>query len=147
MPTARASDEQAITALLCEYCDSIDRGDLDGCAALFAHGAWGLVGDLAYGSEAVRAELDNVTLYNGLPCTRHLMSNLQVAIDEDGRTATARCCITVMQCVPGEFPLQAIFIGSYRDRLVKESGRWVFAERVITPDLVGDMSRHRADMA
>lgn len=147
MPSQQGSDEQAINALLCEYCDSIDRGDLDACAELFARGAWGIVGDLAHGAEAVRAQLDNVTLYDGLPCTRHLMSNLQVAVEQDGRAATARCCITVMQCVPGDFPLQAIFIGSYRDRLVKQDGRWVFVERVITPDLVGDMSRHRADMA
>jgi hypothetical protein len=147
MSTGQSEDERAILALLCEYCDSIDRGDLDACAALFADGAWGIVGDLAHGHEAVRAQLDNVTLYDGIPRTRHLMSNIQVIIDDDGLGASARCCITVMQCVPDDFPMQAIFIGSYRDRLLKRDGKWRFAERAITPDLVGDMSRHRSDMA
>lgn len=132
---------------MCEYCDSIDRGDLDACAALFAGGAWGIAGDLAHGSDAVRALLDNVTLYDGVPNTRHLMSNVLIQIAADGKNASATSCITVMQCVPGDFPLQAIFIGSYRDRLRKDDSQWRFVERVIVPDLVGDMSRHRADMA
>jgi hypothetical protein len=131
-----------------EYCDSIDRGDLGDCAALFAHGAWGIVGDLAEGRDAVMALLDNVILYDGRPSTRHLMSNLQITVHEDGRSAEAACCITVMQAVPDKLPLQAIFIGSYADRFERDGdGRWFFRERAITPDLVGDLSFHRADMA
>lgn len=133
--------------MLAEYCDSVDRGDLDGFAGLFAEGEWGIAGDLAAGAAAVRAVLDNVIIYEGTPNTRHLMSNVQIAVAENGESATARCCITVMQCVPGDFPLQAIFIGTYHDKLRKRDGRWQFVERVIVPDLVGDMSRHRSDMA
>lgn len=140
-------DEQEILGLLAEYCDSVDRGDLDGFAGLFAEGEWGIAGDLASGAAAVRAVLDNVMIYDGTPNTRHLMSNVQIAVAENGESATARCCITVMQCVPGDFPLQAIFIGTYHDKLRKRDGRWQFVERVIVPDLVGDMSRHRSDMA
>lgn len=142
-----SADQQAIQQLLCEYCDSVDRGDLDAFAALFADGAWGIAGDLAHGTEAVRAVLDNVTLYDGIPNTRHLMSNVLISVEPDGMTASARSCITVMQCIPGDFPLQAIFIGSYHDRLQKRDGTWTFAERLIVPNLVGDMSRHRSDMA
>ena len=140
-------DEQEILALLCEYCDSVDRGDIDGFAELFAEGAWGIAGDLAEGAAAVRAVLDNVIIYDGVPNTRHLMSNVRIDVGEGGESATARCGITVMQCVPGDFPLQAIFIGTYHDTLRKHGGRWQFKERVIVPDLVGDMSRHRSDMA
>lgn len=142
-----AADEREVMALLCEYCDSVDRGDLDGFARLFTEGAWGIAGDLAEGAAAVRAVLDNVIIYEGKPNTRHLMSNVQIAVEEGGESATARCCITVMQCVPGDFPLQAIFIGTYLDKLVRREGRWQFIERVIEPDLIGDMSRHRSDMA
>lgn len=142
-------DRDAILALMCEYCDSIDRGDLDGCARLFSRGAWGIEGNLAEGSDAVRAVLDAVTLYDGLPLTRHLMSNVQIAVDGDA--ARASSCITVMQAVPGKFPLQAIFVGSYSDRFLRGDSRddrvWHFIERVIHPDLVGDLSFHRADMA
>lgn len=137
-------DRDAILALMAEYCDSIDRGDLTGCAALFSHGAWGIEGDLAHGRDAVKAVLDNVILYDGRPQTRHLMSNARIAVDGD--SATANCCITVMQGLEG-FPLQAIFIGTYFDRFARRDGAWVFLERRIVPDLVGNLSKHRSDMA
>ncbi|MEM1142446.1 MAG: nuclear transport factor 2 family protein [Pseudomonadota bacterium] len=137
-------DRDAILALMGEYCDSIDRGDLAGCAELFADGAWGIEGDLAQGSDAVKAVLDNVTLYDGRPMTRHLTSNVQITVDED--SAKAQSCITVMQGLP-DFPLQAIFIGTYFDRFERRGDEWVWRERRIQPDLVGDLSRHRSDMA
>jgi hypothetical protein len=143
--TTRA--EQFILALMAEYCDSIDRGDLDGCAALFRSGRWGIAGQLAEGEAAVRALLANVTLYDGVPLTRHLMSNVQIEVAPDGNRAGARSCIMVMQAVRPDFPLQPIFIGSYQDVFVREGGQWRFRERVIVPDLIGDLSRHRSDMA
>lgn len=138
------NDHDAVLALMGEYCDSIDRGDLADCAALFDNGAWGIEGDLAVGRDAVKAVLDNVTLYDGKPMTRHLMSNVMIAVD--GVTASATSCITVMQGL-SDFPLQAIFIGSYFDSFEREDGRWRFRERRIVPNLVGDLSRHRSDMA
>ena len=74
------SDRQAILALMRAYCDTLDRGDLADCAALFEHGAWGMDGALAEGRDAVLAELHNVTLYDGKPLTRHLMSSVQVTV-------------------------------------------------------------------
>jgi hypothetical protein len=53
----------------------------------------------------------------------------------------------VFQAVPPDFPLQAIFAGHYQDRFEKTAGAWHFVERKISPDLVGDLRRHRADMA
>jgi hypothetical protein len=138
--------EQCILALMAEYCDSIDRGDLDGCAALFRGGRWGIAGQLAEGEAAVRALLANVTLYDGVPLTRHLMSNVLIDVAADGNHANARSCIMVMQGVPPDFALQAIFIGSYHDVFVRENEQWCFRERVIVPDLIGDLSRHRSDM-
>jgi hypothetical protein len=143
---ATGRSEQRILALMAEYCDSIDRGDLDACAALFRGGRWGIAGDLAEGETAVRALLANVTLYGGLPLTRHLMSNVLIEVAAGGDQAIARSCITVMQAVPPDFPLQPIFIGSYHDVFAREAGQWYFRERVIFPDLVGDLSRHRSDM-
>lgn len=139
--------EAAILDLMCAYCDTIDSGDLAGCAALFAQGAWGIVGDLAHGSDEVMAQLRNVTLYDGVPFTRHLMSNINIKVSAGLLSAHASSCITVMQGVSGQFPLQAIFIGSYADTFACEDGTWIFRERVITPDLIGDMAFHRSDMA
>ncbi|MEM1189288.1 MAG: nuclear transport factor 2 family protein [Pseudomonadota bacterium] len=138
------NDHDAILALMSEYCDSIDRGDLGDCAALFAEGAWGIEGDLAHGADAVKALLDNVTLYDGRPMTRHLMSNVRITVQGDG--AQAQSCITVMQGLE-DFPLQAIFIGTYFDSFSRGDGGWVWRERRIVPDLIGDLSRHRRDMA
>mgnify|MGYP001764672886 CR=1 FL=1 len=143
---ASARAQHRILALMKEYCDSIDRGDLDACAALFRRGRWGIAGDLAEGEAAVRALLANVTLYDGVPLTRHLMSNVLIEVAADGAHATARSCIMVMQGVPPDFPLQAIFIGSYQDVFEREADQWYFRERVIVPDLIGDLSRHRSDM-
>ena len=143
---ADTEDLASVTQLLIQYCDLIDCGDLAGCAALFEKGAWGIVGTLAHGVEEVSAQLDNVTLYDGRPNTRHLMSNVAINIDPSGQTATAKSCITVMQHVPDDFEMQAIFIGTYNDRFAKDGDAWRFVERAITPDLIGDMSRHRADM-
>jgi SnoaL-like domain len=144
---AMGAAERRILALMKEYCDSIDRGDLDACAALFRGGRWGIAGNLAEGEIAVRAQLANVTLYDGQPRTRHLMSNVLIEVAADGAQATARSCLMVMQGVPPDFPLQPIFIGSYHDVFAREGEQWHFRERVIFPDLIGDLSRHRSDMA
>ena len=141
-----SQDLAAVTELMTQYCDLIDAGNLRGCAALFARGSWGIVGDMAAGEDQVNAQLENVILYDGKPNTRHLMSNVSISIHASGETASATSCITVMQHVPDDFAMQAIFVGTYHDTFAREGGAWYFVERAITPDLVGDMSRHRADM-
>ena len=73
------------------------------------------------------------------------MSNVIIRLE--GNSASAISCITVMQGVPERLPLQAIFIGSYFDRFARDGAGWYFVERAIRPDLVGDLSHHRGDMA
>ena len=36
---------------------------------------------------------------------------------------------------------------TYHDTFVRDGGQWRFVGRVIYPNLVGDLSRHRSDMA
>ena len=142
------SAKDSILALMNEYCYRIDRGDLEGFADLFRDGTWLVQGDPSggdTGSEAVLATLKNVILYDGKPNTKHVMSNIQVTVAEDGQTANAQCYITVYQAVPPDFPLQPIFIGHYFDTFVCEDGIWRFHLRDIQPDLAGDLSHHRAD--
>jgi hypothetical protein len=143
------ADKEAILRLMNEYCYRIDQGDLEGFADLFARGSFGIVGDPHgpdVGREALLATLRNVILYGGKPQTKHVMSNVQIDLDESGQTATAQCYITVFQALP-DFPLQAIFAGHYRDRFARSAVGWHFVSRDISPDLLGDLSRHRADMA
>lgn len=141
--------QQQILHLMNEYCYRLDAGDLQAAAELFENGSWGVLGDpagAAKGSDAVFNVLQNVTLYDGKPLTKHLMSNVEITVDESGSTARARSRITLFQAVPDRLPLQAIFIGDYRDEFELQAGEWRFKLREISPDLIGDLSHHRADM-
>ena len=133
-----------------EYCYRIDLGDIDGFAALFAFGSFGIKGDPAgpcNGMEAMIEMLQNVILYDDKPQTKHVMSNVQIDVADDASEATAQCYIIVFQSLPPDFPMQPIFGGHYYDRFVKTVDGWVFASREISADLLGDLSRHRSDMA
>ena len=139
-----------IRRLMNEYCYSIDRGDLDGFAKLFANGSFEVTGDPsgpAHGTKAVRSFLDQVTLYDGKTHTKHVLSNVQIDVSENGETAVAESYLTVYQALRPDFPLQAIFIGHYHDRFERVNGHWQFVSRRISPDLIGDLSRHRTVMA
>jgi len=144
-----ASEIQAILRLMNEYCYRIDGGDKLGFARLFEHGTFLLRGDPGgglTGTQAVLDMLENVILYDGKPQTKHVMSNESIEIHADGKTASAQCYIAVYQALP-DFPLQPIFMGHYFDTFEKSGGQWRFAVREISPDLIGNLSRHRADLA
>jgi SnoaL-like domain len=155
--TAAAKDLMAVNEarlevlrLMNEYCYRIDRGDLEGFAGLFDCGSFGIIGDPAgpiSGRKAMLNMLQNVTLYDGKPHTKHVMSNVQIDIAASGTEAKAESYIIVFQALPPDFPMQAIFGGHYFDRFSKKGQDWMFASREISPDLIGDLSRHRADMA
>ena len=133
----------AITALIHAYAERLDGGDLDGVAALFADATWRSPAraEPLRGAAAVRRAYDGVILYDGVPCTKHVVTNVVVVVDEGARTATARSYFTVLQARPG-FPLQPIIAGRYHDAFARVRGRWRFADRLILPDLIGDLSHH-----
>ena len=82
-----SDSKDAILNLMNEYCFSVDRGDLDGFAKLFETGSFEIDGDpngALVGTKAVRGMLDNVTLYDGQTHTKHVMSNVQIKIDDTG---------------------------------------------------------------
>ncbi len=141
--------KEAIQRLLNEYCYSIDKGDLDGFASLFAHGSFAVIGDPggpSVGKEAVLKFLQNVILYDGKPHTKHVSSNVQIEVADGGTKATAQSYLIVFQALP-DFPMQAIFGGHYYDKFERREDGWCFVSREISADLVGDLSRHRADLA
>jgi uncharacterized protein (TIGR02246 family) len=137
------SDEQAIAALVHAYAERLDAGDLDGVAALFAEATWRTPAraEPLRGQRAVRGAYDGVLLYDGKPDTKHVITNLTVAVAPDRATATARSYFTVMQARP-DLPLQAIICGRYHDAFARDAGAWRFADRMILSDLIGDLSRH-----
>jgi uncharacterized protein (TIGR02246 family) len=141
-------DAEAIRALIHEYAERIDTGDLDGLAALFTDATWSSPGrgTPLRGAEQVRHAYDGVILYDGIPSTKHVISNVTIEVADDAATATARSYFTVLQARP-DLPLQPIIAGRYHDRFERAGGRWRFADRQIIPDLIGDLSRHLRDAA
>jgi hypothetical protein len=140
-------DVDAITALIHTYAERLDTGDLDGVAQLFEHATWGSPGrgEPLRGAAQVRHGYDGVILYeDGTPRTKHVISNVTVEVDEVMGSATASSYFTVLQAV-ADLPLQPIIAGRYGDSFERVEGRWRFSERMIIPDLIGDLSHHLRD--
>jgi 3-phenylpropionate/cinnamic acid dioxygenase small subunit len=137
------SDEQEITALIHAYAERLDAGDLDGVAALFADATWRTPAraEPLRGTAAVRRAYDRVLLYDGQPCTKHVLTNVTVTVTTDRTAATARSYFTVLQARP-DLPLQPILCGRYHDAFARDARGWRFADRLILSDLLGDLRRH-----
>ena len=140
---AETDDVLAITALVHRYAELLDVGDLDGVAGLFERAAWG-AGTRDFkveGTEAVRHMYDGVILYeDGTPRTKHVITNLVIELAPEGDAATARSYFTVLQLHDGD--LKPVIAGRYHDRFEQVDGEWRFAERIIHPDLQGDLAQH-----
>lgn len=139
------SSRDAIEALILTYAERIDGGDFAGVGELFAEGAiCGPDGTpLASGRDAVRRLYERTTrrYEDGTPRTKHVTSNLRVAVDEAHGAAEARSYFTVLQALP-DLPLQPIVAGRYQDQFERAGGAWRFRERRMFVELVGDVSRH-----
>ena len=138
-----------IENLLYTYAERIDRGDLDGVAALFEHATIfgvenGPPETQFHGITGARAMYEMSTrLYDddGTPKTKHLTTNAIIEVDDAAGTATCRSYYCVVQATP-ELPLQPIIAGRYHDTFQVIDGRWWFATRTLFVDQVGDLSKH-----
>jgi 3-phenylpropionate/cinnamic acid dioxygenase small subunit len=131
----------AIAALVYAYAERLDAGDLDGVAALFARATFRSAAspEARQGTAEVRRMLDPIILYDGVPRTRHVVSNLQ--IDVVSAEARSRCDFTVLQEMGG-LPLQPILAGRYHDAFIRTDDAWWFADRLVLPDLTGTLRYH-----
>lgn len=140
--SALMDDRGQIENLMSRYCRLYDSGDFEGYAELFAGArVVGPLSTLNGAAEVVAYHRSNCLLYEGSPQTRHVTTNIEIDVADDGLTAKARSYVTVYQALP-DFPLQAIFVGGYNDEFVKTDGQWRFAQREAVPFFVGDLSRH-----
>lgn len=139
-----AADQAALTGLICRYADLIDSGDFEGIADLFAHAVI-RSGPNSFSGRDQLLPLwrDLVRTYgDGRTLTKHLITNIVIEVDGDGRTARSRSSATVLQACPPDFPLQVIATSRHLDRFERVDGRWRFTEREDVTDLVGDLSHH-----
>jgi hypothetical protein len=137
-------DRDAIERLVYEYAERLDAGDLAGVAALFSRATLRSNQRAAVRrgeGETLRLLRDTVVLYDGVPCTKHVVTNLVVDLAAHVATAASHCTITVLQARP-ELPLQAILVGRYHDRFARCDGIWHFTDRLILIDLIGSLRWH-----
>jgi 3-phenylpropionate/cinnamic acid dioxygenase small subunit len=138
----------AITGLMFDYADCVDRGDYDGIGALFAGGRMVQPDGtpMAEGAEAITALYHFTTKLHpdGSTRARHVNTNIRLDIDEVGGVATARSVFVVFQATE-RVPLQPIVSGRYRDRFERHAGTWRFAEREIDTEMIGEISDHLTD--
>lgn len=138
------SDEQAIRNLLFRYMDATDDGDFATRAALFAEATVWFPEPIGARRGAEVAELfrGRQRLYDGIPRTTHLCTNVIIEFADDDRRATTSSRYLVLQELEG-FPLQPIIVGRYLDRFVKADTGWRFDERRFVIDLIGDLTAHQ----
>ena len=135
---------EAIQRLLYAYSDTIDRGDFEATALLFGDdGLYGMVGSAAaQGAQQVLATFQrSVRLYDGVPRTRHIVTNVVIDVEPGATSGTARSYVNVLH-QPNDSPLIPIAAGTYHDRVHLVDGQWLFAERRMHIELVGDMTTH-----
>lgn len=141
------NDYEAIRKLIHAYGDAIDRAEFERTASLFAHGSWRAHdGPRLNGQELGESLRRRVTLYeDGTPRTRHLLTNIDIDVDEEGGTARARTYGTIVQGVTqGDLRWVSTFV--YDDEFARTDGRWHFTERWLHRSMVGDPSMHAPDL-
>jgi 3-phenylpropionate/cinnamic acid dioxygenase small subunit len=137
--------ERSILNLLFTYAERVDAGDFDGVSRLFDGAQVFMAGPdqpAVPGSMVGVVMARFVKVYDGIPRTKHLVTNS--IIDADGPSSVvARSQFTVLQDVPGVLPLQVVASGRYHDRFATDDGTtWRFVERVMLVDAHGNVSAH-----
>jgi len=131
------SDVEEIIALVHSYALLLDGGDTEAVVALFEHSTLRSEpnGSSLRGSDEIRPVYERLTA-DGAPPTKHLLTNLTVDVEAGLSSATSHCYWTVLRQVSNT-GIDVMLSGQYVDRFEKVDGRWRFADRLITVDLVG----------
>ncbi len=132
-----------IQNLISTYAFLVDDGDFSGLGGLLDTANFTLGAATARGKADIERLAESVLqiFADGTPRTSHVTTNILLDIDEDAGTAQSRSYFTVMQQTD-DFPLQPVASGRYRDTFERRDGKWSFASRDVSTDLVGDVSHH-----
>lgn len=126
-PPLTAEDRLLILDLMASYAWAIDTGDVEGYVACFTSDATlSMRGVPHQGHDAIRAYVASVVARPEFPGRQHHHS--EVRITGDGERCSVKSYSTITQRFEdGE--QRIMFLGLYRDVVVKQNGRWLFAER------------------
>ena len=144
----RALALEEIRHIVMSYPEASDTGDLPGVGAFMDGVHFGppdVPEDelLVRSAEEAAASYQKAVIYyeDGLSHAKHLITNIDIDVSADGRTAEATSTYVVLQARP-ELPLQMICTGTYKDSLAREDGAWTLRVRREHMDLKGDMRFH-----
>ncbi|WP_340586925.1 nuclear transport factor 2 family protein [Erythrobacter alti] len=133
-----------IPNLLFRYADLMDAGALADAAHLFDHGAIMAQGKEIVGAEQIEAYWRSFVIVheNGGLKTRHLTTNPQICLSDDGQIAQCVSQWTILQQTEG-LALQIIGSGRYSDEFALVDNVWRFTRReYASVDFWGDTSQH-----
>ena len=132
-------EKDAIHETIAEYCFHFDGGEFDKWVDLFTDDGVFDAGRMGVqkGKDALRAFLKNIRLTDGSPMVKHCVMNEVIKVSGD--EATAKSYIVLVRA-KGEGALVNGLAGRYEDRLVKQGDRWLFKNRKVHFDLMGDMA-------
>jgi uncharacterized protein (TIGR02246 family) len=132
-----AEDRLAVIDLIARYAECVDTADVEGYAQLFAPDA--VVehsGGVVRGRDEIRAWVSGLAREDRIGPRSQLKHVMGLpAIRGDDQRCTARTYILIpRQMEAGDISIR--LAGAYRDDIVKQDGRWLFAKRVIDLDFV-----------
>jgi ketosteroid isomerase-like protein len=119
--------DRSIFNLLSDYCDRIDRFDLDGVIALFTpDGTYDFgFGRIYSGPDRLHELFGRVSVYRA---TSHHISNIHLTIDGD--RAMARSALYAYHVRAADASEVHVW-GQYADRLVRSGDRWLIERRAL----------------
>jgi ketosteroid isomerase-like protein len=119
--------DRSIANLLSDYCDRLDRFDLDGVVALFTpDGAYDFgFGRVYAGADRLRELFSRVGVYRA---TSHHISNVHLSVEGDKARARSALYAYHVRAADGS---EVHVWGQYADDLVRVDGRWRIARRAL----------------
>ncbi len=132
--SSRPADRQAIAQLNSDFGYELDRGTVDGFAALFTADAL-----YTHGARVLRGEADIREFYmsrtrSGPRTSRHFATGLRIDFTGEARARGWSTCMTFS--APGVPPIKSTIpaiVADFEDLYTFDGTRWRFSERHIMP--------------
>jgi 3-phenylpropionate/cinnamic acid dioxygenase small subunit len=138
------SAERQVANLVFGMAEAIDDGDHERIEALFGDATFQLEDrEPRVGGAAFRRTVErSVIHYDGRPRTLHVITNLQIEVDDERGVARSKAYVTVFQAA-ADLPLQPVLTGRYHDEFASDvSGIWHWVARHMQIEHLGNTSRH-----